>query len=125
MPTDTITSSSSFTSISNEQSVDRTSVFVGDTVTFTYTLKNEGDQPLYDVQVTDDKVGTAQYQSGDTNGDGILDLGETWILTARYTFKAEEAGFPYYISTASGKDKYGNLTSAQAVSNVDVRAPQP
>ncbi len=125
IPPDTVTNSSSMTSISNEQSVDRTSVFVGDTVTFTYTIKNSGDNPLQDVQVTDDKVGAAQYQSGDTNGDGILDIGETWIFTARYTFKAEETGFPHYISTASGKDKYGNITSAQAVSSIVVQAQQP
>jgi len=60
------------------------SAHVGDTITYTYTVTNAGDVPLSAVTVSDDLAGAAVYFSGDTNIDGFLDLGETWIFTANY-----------------------------------------
>ena len=62
---------------------------IGSTVTWTYEVTNPGNVPLSDVVVTDDN-GTAAtgddflptFVSGDTNGDGLLDVGETWTYTA-------------------------------------------
>jgi len=57
------------------------SVGLGEPVTWTYEVKNEGDVPLEDVAVTDDKGITPVYSSGD-DGDGVLEVGETWVYSA-------------------------------------------
>ncbi|WP_340818547.1 hypothetical protein [Methanolobus sp. WCC4] len=57
----------------------------GADVTWTYVVTNEGDVPLSNVVVTDDQGVVPVYQSGDTNGDDILDLTETWTYEAEGT----------------------------------------
>ena len=60
----------------------------GGTVTYTYTVTNPGTVEFSDVVVTDDKVSPVTYVSGDTNGDEILQPGETWVYTATATLTA-------------------------------------
>ena len=60
-------------------------VAAGSTVTFTYVVTNTGDDPLANVAVTDDKLGPITSFTGDTNGDGLLDLTETWTYTKTAT----------------------------------------
>ena len=64
---------------------------VGGTVTFTYTVANPGTQSLQISSISDDN-GTPfisaddfapVYVSGDTNGNGLLDPGETWLYTSQ------------------------------------------
>lgn len=58
----------------------------GDTVVWTYRVRNTGTVPftLAEVVVTDDQPGvTPQFvPASDTGGDGILDPGETWLFIA-------------------------------------------
>ena len=61
---------------------------VGSTVTFTYIVTNSGNVPLSNLSVTDDKGVTPVYQSGDTDGDSLLDVTETWTYTASTTATA-------------------------------------
>lgn len=56
-------------------------IAVGSTVTWTYVVTNTGDVPLDNVAVTDDQLGTVSAFTGDTNGNGRLDTGETWTYT--------------------------------------------
>ncbi len=53
----------------------------GETVVYTYTVTNVGDDLLSQIVVTDDKCSPVTYVGGDTNGDALLDLTETWIYT--------------------------------------------
>ena len=64
-------------------------VVIGSTVTWTYEVTNPGNVPVANIVVTDDNGTpvpgddiTPTFVSGDTNGDGLLDVGETWTYTA-------------------------------------------
>ena len=68
----------------------------GSSATFRYVVTNTGNVALGNVVVTDDN-GTpgnaaddfnATYSSGDTNGNSLLDLSETWTLVATRTVVA-------------------------------------
>ncbi|OLE66670.1 MAG: hypothetical protein AUG09_06280 [Acidobacteria bacterium 13_1_20CM_2_68_7] len=68
-------------STSLTKSVDKTEITVGDSVTYTYKEKNDGQAPLTNPFVTDDKCSPVTYASGDTNNNGVLDQGEEWTFT--------------------------------------------
>ncbi|HAP76268.1 MAG TPA: hypothetical protein DCR14_09320, partial [Acidimicrobiaceae bacterium] len=61
---------------------------VGDSASWTYEVRNTGNVPLLNVTVTDDAGTpadpaddfTAEYVSGDSDTDGILDLTEVWLF---------------------------------------------
>ncbi len=59
-------------------------VDVGDIVTYTFTVSNDGNTPLSNIQLADDRIEVITLiYSG--NGDNILDVDETWEFTAIYT----------------------------------------
>lgn len=56
---------------------------VGGAVIWTYVVTNTGNVPLRNVVVADNRTGVnPAYISGDTNGDGILQVGEVWSYRA-------------------------------------------
>ncbi|MBC6365565.1 hypothetical protein DDT91_02085, partial [Algoriphagus sp. AK58] len=71
--------------------------------TFTATLGSQS-FPLSNVSITDPKVPTITFQSGDTNTNGILESGESWVYTGSYTILASdiEAGQVTNQATAKG-----------------------
>ncbi len=52
-------------------------------VTYTYKVTNPGMVSLSNVRVTDDKITTVTYVSGDLNADNLLQTNETWTYTSK------------------------------------------
>ena len=87
----------------------------GAPVTWTYVVTNPGTVPLSNVTVTDDN-GTpgnaaddflATFVGGDTNGNGLLDPGETWTYTASGT-----VGTTDYCNVGTASGTNGSTVSA-------------
>lgn len=72
---------------------------LSDPGTVAYTYEVHGNVDLTDITVTDDKLGTLSSPSGDTDSDGILDVGETWKYTASATVSATTTN----VATARGR----------------------
>ncbi|MBA4370996.1 MAG: hypothetical protein C0418_05400 [Coriobacteriaceae bacterium] len=71
-------------------------------VTYTYTVSNPGTSTLTSVTVTDDKLGSVAYVSGDTNSDNQLQPGETWIYSATTTLTATTTNIATVRGSANG-----------------------
>jgi hypothetical protein len=85
---------------------------VGNPVTFTYIVSNTGNVPLSNVTVTDDRGLVPAFQGGDSNGNGVLDLTETWT----YTAATVATPGPYTnLGTAAGTAPAGDGRTATAI----------
>lgn len=81
------------------------SIPVGAPVIWTYQVTNIGDTELHSVSLTDSRGVEPLFQSGDTDGDTILDPGEVWVYKAEGTASLGQYG---NIATAMAIDPYGN-----------------
>jgi len=100
----------------------------GDTITYTYTITNPGNTPLSAISLTDDKTGNITYeggyQSGDTNGDEILDVDETWVFTATYTIITADVSPLVNTAIVSGTDALSqSVESEEDTASVDILRP--
>ncbi|KQC03724.1 MAG: hypothetical protein APR53_04620 [Methanoculleus sp. SDB] len=92
------------------KSADKTTISAGDSVTYTFEVKNTGFKDISDVVLTDDKLGViAGPDSGDDVVIGVLEPGEVWIYTATTTIDATTTN----IATATGSDG-GNPVDAES-----------
>ena len=82
---------------------------IGGEAIFTYEVTNTGDVALSDVQVTDDRLADVTFVGGDTDNDGLLDVGETWTYTASETVVA--GGTFVNTGTVTGADATGRILS--------------
>jgi hypothetical protein len=85
------------------------SIEVGEPVVWTYVVTNPGTVPLANVTVVDDQEVVPVYIDGDTNGDDLLDPGETWTYEAPGT---SVAGQYANIATATGTDSLDLVVEA-------------
>lgn len=72
----------------------------GQTITYSYAVTDAGPASVVPT-IKDDKTGTPTYVGGDTNGDGLLNPGETWLYQANYTV-------PSTTSTYGGCGSWGS-----------------
>jgi uncharacterized repeat protein (TIGR01451 family) len=102
--------------------------YVSETVTFTFTLTNDdvtGDgSPIDNLAVTDDVAGDATYLSGDTNQDGLLQIGETWLFSVSYTIQSTDTNLLVNTATATGTDQEGAPVSAIDTHSTEVKKIQ-
>ena len=87
-------------------------ILVGDIINYEITLKNDGNVTVYEPEITDSNAdaGSILYVTGD-DGDGILQIGETWKYSAIHTVTQGDlnAGSVINIATGSGSaDTEGN-----------------
>jgi hypothetical protein len=99
---------------------DHQSAFPGDNLTYTYLVSNEGDVPLANISLTDNKAGPPEYISGDENTEGSLDNNETWVFTAVYTVKDDETGQLSNEAIVTGTGPGSQPASASASVTVNI-----
>lgn len=85
---------------------------IGDTVIYTFVVTNTGNVAISNVVVSDPLLGGAISgpASGDTNGNGELDLTETWTYTGSYSITQTDIdnGQVNNLATVTGEDNNGN-----------------
>src|SRR4029077_6332966 len=85
----------------------------GETISYTLAVTNQGNAAIAGVVVTDDNRTPGNtsddfnpgFTGGDTDGDGLLDVGETWTYTASHQVTQAEldAGTPIVnVATVAG-----------------------
>ncbi len=83
---------------------------LNDVINYTITVQNTGNVTITQVSVSDNNADAASvYSSGDTNGNGIMEVGETWTYTAYHTVDQNDLnnGSVRNIAAASGQDPEG------------------
>jgi len=95
----------------------------GDVITYTYQVTNTGNVPLSEISVVDDKSEPVSLQSGDTDGDGELDLDETWMFICMYTVTEDDESPLVNSATVTGTDALSNVVMAQATASVTIKQP--
>jgi uncharacterized repeat protein (TIGR01451 family) len=96
------------------------SVPVGDTANYQLAVTNTGNTPVALV-VSDDRCDAPPaYQSGDADGDNLLDLTETWIYTCPHVVTAADGESFVNTATATGTDELGGKASDDDTATVEV-----
>jgi uncharacterized repeat protein (TIGR01451 family) len=93
--------------------------YVGGQVAYTYTVKNTGDVELHNVTPADDRCSPLVYQSGD-NGDGKLQVTETWTYTCTYTIKSTDPDPVVNHASVQALDPLNRQVTAAANWSVDL-----
>jgi hypothetical protein len=88
-------------------------------VTYTYTVSNYGSEPLSNIVVIDNKLGTLTTHTGDTNSDNILQSSETWVYTATAFLNTSTTN----VVTVTGSLPNESTVSGTATATVPGRIP--
>ncbi|NNC79816.1 MAG: DUF11 domain-containing protein, partial [Acidimicrobiales bacterium] len=101
--------------------VDVNTIAPGDSVTYSYAVTTgTGDEPLGNVFVEHPGCTPIALDGGDTNGDGFLDPGETWLFSCSTTHAVDDASD----ATAIGTDRLDTDVTATDAAPVDVVNPE-
>ncbi|MDD5082126.1 MAG: FecR domain-containing protein [Dehalococcoidales bacterium] len=101
-------------------------VRVGDTVIYTYRVLNTGNTALSDVTVIDSRTGTTKYESGDSNSNGKLDVGEEWLFRSSYLVKLGDTHPLVCMVTVTTTDVSSQTVTVQSSTSVSVEStPEP
>lgn len=101
-------------------------------VTSSYAVTNTGNTPLSNLVMSDDRCSpvtpaTGEPNSGDVDGDGKLDLTETWVYSCERVARAPASvlGALNLVNTITvqGTDPSGAVVSSTAQDDVDVYIP--
>ncbi len=109
--------------LSIDKSANPPSVNPGETVTYTYVVRDTGDDPLSQVVVADDKCAPVTFQGGDTDGDAQLDPAESWTYTCAQVVNGDAAQVTN-VGTVTAKDRFGNTLRASDTETIAVVLPE-
>ncbi|WP_200977694.1 gliding motility-associated C-terminal domain-containing protein [Echinicola sp. 20G] len=94
----------------------------GDVIEYEILVSNTGNVSISEVIIDDEEATNgAVYQSGDSDNDEVLDVGETWVYTASYEVTQEDidAGSYTNTATASAVPAGGNIDDLTANETVN------
>ncbi|UCC63532.1 MAG: putative Ig domain-containing protein, partial [Anaerolineae bacterium] len=93
-------------------------VYAGEPVTYTYTVANPGNDPLWiGANVSDDKCSPIEFVSGNDNDNDTLDPGEVWTYICSTAVSTDITN----TATVTGTDSAGGTWSVTDSVFVDVR----
>ncbi|MDB4175592.1 hypothetical protein N9766_04460, partial [Flavobacteriaceae bacterium] len=87
---------------------------VSETIDYEFTITNQGNVSLSSILLSDPLVTNAVYTSGD-DGDGILQVGETWICNGSYVITQQDIDAGEVVNSASVT---GTAPTAVVVSDI-------
>ncbi|MDM1444625.1 hypothetical protein Q2490_13260 [Myroides odoratimimus] len=93
----------------NTTTVNQGYASVGETINYTFKIKNIGNVALKNITLIDEMVGNnliPEFISGDINNNNLLDVNEEWVYTLIYPVTQEDINRKavYNIASASAKD---------------------
>jgi len=111
-------------SLTVTEEVNSTTISAPTTLEYTFTVSNSGNVPLTHIILNDHfpngSSATPLFQSGDENGNSVLDVGEVWVYTLEYNVTQNEintgADIINRISVTS--DETGIQVNASATTNI-------
>jgi large repetitive protein len=109
--------------ITLDKSANASFVHVGDNITYTYEVTNNGNTPLVNILVTDNQIDNVNYTSGDSNEDGLLDVEETWIFSSNYTVGAEDPDLLVNTANVTGRDALEKTVTASDSASAAILRP--
>jgi hypothetical protein len=110
----TFTNSNLAGALSLDKTVNPGAIHAGGTVTYTYKVTNTGPDVLHAVTVTDNKCSPVTGPTGD-NGNGVLDLQETWTYTCTTTLSVDTTNIGSVTALDSTNDSVGPVTDTASV----------
>ena len=84
-------------------------------VTYTYSVANDGKVPLSSVTVADDKCSPVKYISGDVGSNSALDVDETWIYNCTKILTQTETNIATAHGMVNGYDGYETASATVIV----------
>ena len=97
---------------------------VGQTITYTFAVRNTGNVTLDNVAVTDPRCSAAPvYSTGDMDNDDELDVNETWLFTCTYAVTQADinAGSLTNTATATATGPQGQPATDTDSETINVR----
>jgi Domain of unknown function DUF11 len=86
----------------------------GGAVTYTYRVTNTGTEVLHAVAITDDKCSPVTGPTGD-NGNGVLDLQETWTYSCTTTLSVDTTNVASVSALNPANQQIGPVTDTASV----------
>ena len=95
---------------------DRTAPVLGDTIEYKITVENTGNVSLRNVTITDSPLVAVLLDPASDDGNGVLDVGETWVYTGGYPVTADDLYGPIVNrTTVIATDPRGHPVEGSAV----------